>query len=65
MTDALMKYETIDRSQIDDIMAGKEPQEPEGWSDIEPSDSDDDSSVASEQTDAEEEKEQNHGMVEI
>ncbi len=33
MSDALMKFETIDRSQIDDIMAGKEPQPPEDWSD--------------------------------
>jgi len=33
MADALMKFETIDRSQIDDIMAGKEPQPPEDWSD--------------------------------
>lgn len=28
MADALMKWETIDRSQIDDLMAGKEPQPP-------------------------------------
>ncbi|VAX03525.1 Cell division protein FtsH [hydrothermal vent metagenome] len=33
MSDALMKFETIDRSQIDDIMAGKKPQPPEDWSD--------------------------------
>jgi len=33
MSDALMKYETIDRAQIDDIMAGKEPRPPEDWSD--------------------------------
>ena len=32
MADALMKYETIDRDQIDDIMAGREPREPKGWS---------------------------------
>ncbi len=42
MTDALMKYETIDRKQIDDIMAGKEPREPKGWSDSASSDSEDD-----------------------
>ncbi len=29
MADALMKWETIDRSQIDDLMAGKEPKAPE------------------------------------
>jgi cell division protease FtsH len=33
MADALMKYETIDSKQIDDIMDGKEPREPEGWDD--------------------------------
>jgi cell division protease FtsH len=31
MAEALVKYETIDKSQIDDIMAGKEPKPPEGW----------------------------------
>jgi cell division protease FtsH len=31
MADALMKYETIDTPQIDDIMEGKVPREPEGW----------------------------------
>ncbi|MFB3101412.1 MAG: ATP-dependent metalloprotease, partial [Gammaproteobacteria bacterium] len=33
MADALMKYETIDAAQIDDIMAGKQPKDPEGWDD--------------------------------
>jgi cell division protease FtsH len=33
MADALMKYETIDANQIDDIMSGKEPRAPEGWDD--------------------------------
>jgi cell division protease FtsH len=33
MADALMKYETIDASQIADIMAGKPPQAPDGWDD--------------------------------
>lgn len=33
MADALMKYETIDRLQIDDIMDGRTPREPEGWVD--------------------------------
>ncbi|MFO2166512.1 ATP-dependent zinc metalloprotease FtsH [Pseudomonas aeruginosa] len=31
MTDALMKYETIDSDQIDDIMAGRVPREPRDW----------------------------------
>src|SRR5215472_11792983 len=33
MAAALIKYETIDAEQIDDIMAGREPRPPEGWSD--------------------------------
>jgi len=31
MAAALIKYETIDEGQLRDIMAGKEPQPPEGW----------------------------------
>jgi cell division protease FtsH len=37
MADALMKYETIDRHQIDDIMEGREPRPPKGWGDSGPS----------------------------
>jgi cell division protease FtsH len=33
MAQALMKYETIDRYQIDDIMEGREPRPPKGWDD--------------------------------
>jgi cell division protease FtsH len=33
MADALIKYETIDSDQIDDIMAGKTPREPQDWDD--------------------------------
>ena len=33
MSEALMKYETIDSEQIKDIMAGRVPREPEGWTD--------------------------------
>ena len=33
MTEALMKYETIDSGQIDQIMEGKIPDPPEGWDD--------------------------------
>jgi len=36
MADALLKYETIDAPQIEDIMAGAQPREPKGWSDDEP-----------------------------
>ena len=33
MAEALIKYETIDASQIDDIMSGRQPRPPEGWDD--------------------------------
>ncbi len=33
MAKALIKYETIDSDQIDDIMAGKTPRPPQGWDD--------------------------------
>jgi cell division protease FtsH len=33
MTDALMKYETIDQAQIDQIMEGKVPDPPKDWND--------------------------------
>lgn len=33
MAEALMKYETIDTEQIDDIMEGKVPRPPSGWDD--------------------------------
>jgi cell division protease FtsH len=33
MADALIKYETIDSNQIDDIMEGKTPRPPSGWDD--------------------------------
>ncbi|MDC1033746.1 ATP-dependent zinc metalloprotease FtsH [bacterium] len=36
MADALLKYETIDAPQIEDIMAGAQPREPKGWSDDKP-----------------------------
>jgi len=31
MAEALMKYETIDTKQIDDIMSGRPPREPKNW----------------------------------
>jgi cell division protease FtsH len=37
MADALMTYETIDASQIDQIMAGQKPAEPADWHDDSPS----------------------------
>ncbi len=33
MANALMKYETIDKGQIDDLMAGRPAQDPEDWVD--------------------------------
>ncbi len=33
MAEALLEYETIDRQQIDDIMAGRKPSPPENWDD--------------------------------
>ena len=42
MSDALMKYETIDSVQIDALMEGKEPPPPKDWTDVsddEPKDS--------------------------
>ena len=33
MAEALLEYETIDRQQIDDIMAGRDPQPPKNWDD--------------------------------
>jgi cell division protease FtsH len=36
MADALMRYETIDAEQIDDIMSGRTPRPPQNWDDAEP-----------------------------
>jgi cell division protease FtsH len=36
MAEALIKYETIDSGQIDDIMSGKEPRPPADWDEDEP-----------------------------
>ncbi len=36
MAQALIRYETIDREQIDDIMAGRQPRSPADWDDSEP-----------------------------
>lgn len=40
MADALLKYETIDHDQIDQLMEGKVPSPPKDWSDNEPKDKD-------------------------
>jgi cell division protease FtsH len=36
MAEALIKYETIDSDQIDDIMSGKPPRPPADWDASEP-----------------------------
>ena len=46
MSDALMKYETIDKDQIADNMNGKTPQAPKGWDDSSPSSGSDSSNNA-------------------
>jgi cell division protease FtsH len=51
MADALMKYETIDSDQIDDIMSGKPPRQPEHWDDSEPTATPGDDSKGSKDTD--------------
>ena len=53
MAKALMEYETIDASQIDDIMAGKAPQPPAGWND---GDSSGGSSVTTDDNESDKEK---------
>ena len=53
MAKALMKYETIDITQIKDIMDGREPQPPSDWDDtVEPKRPDDDGSATAESDDA-------------
>jgi cell division protease FtsH len=52
MADALIKYETINGEQIDQIMEGREPDPPADWQDSEPgvSDSKDDASDTGDRT---------------
>ena len=38
MAESLIKYETIDNSQIKEIMSGKEPTPPEDWGSFKPLD---------------------------
>ncbi|MCK4743319.1 MAG: ATP-dependent zinc metalloprotease FtsH [Sulfuriflexus sp.] len=44
MAEALLKYETIDAKQIEEILSGKIPGPPQDWSDSDDSSSDDDTS---------------------
>ncbi|VAX00560.1 Cell division protein FtsH [hydrothermal vent metagenome] len=48
MTDALMKFETIDIDQIKDIMDGKDPRPPKDWGDDESSPNDSNSATTKE-----------------
>ncbi|MFT4517325.1 MAG: cell division protease FtsH [Gammaproteobacteria bacterium] len=50
MADALMKYETIDAKQIDEIMEGKIPSAPESWTDDDNSDTKGSSSTTTKET---------------
>ena len=50
MADALMKYETIDAKQIDEIMEGKIPSAPESWTDDDNSDTKNGGSAASKES---------------
>ncbi|KPJ67477.1 MAG: ATP-dependent metalloprotease [Coxiella sp. DG_40] len=34
MAEALITYETLDKNQIDDVIAGKKPRPPKGWSSV-------------------------------
>ena len=45
MSKALMDYETLDVSQIDDIMAGGEPRAPQSHKDSKPTNPDDKNKV--------------------
>jgi len=51
MADALMKYETIDHFQIDEIMEGKVPSPPKSWSDTPPSNGDSQPGATSKKSD--------------
>jgi cell division protease FtsH len=50
MANALMKYETIDSDQIDDIMSGKKPRPPKDWEEPEAGSSDDSGNRAVDET---------------
>jgi cell division protease FtsH len=56
MADALMKYETIDSSQIDSIMDGKVPGPPQDWTDDESNSTGSGGSNVSGETDANEDE---------
>jgi len=51
MTQALMKYETIDADMIDDLMSGKKVREPKNWIDIDDNDNEKPPSTKKEEVD--------------
>ncbi len=53
MADALIKYETIDSGQIEDIMNGKEPRPPKDWSEDDPASGSSEEDAGAHQADAE------------
>jgi cell division protease FtsH len=53
MAETLLKYETIDRMQIDDIMEGKHPRPPENWEDYPSSSGDDNNETPQEKAETE------------
>ncbi len=59
MTDALMKYETIDANQIDALMEGKEVPAPKDWVDLD----DDDDNTTSSTPDAKAKKDSGDGTI--
>lgn len=59
MSDALMKYETIDAEQIEDIMSGKEPREPKDWTKTSSNDNDGPSSGRAVKSESENTQNQN------
>jgi cell division protease FtsH len=62
MAEALIKYETIDTEQIEDIMAGRDPRPPSGWGD---DDMDSDDSVMPPQDEVSDSKDEEGGPGKI
>ncbi|MCU7959791.1 MAG: ATP-dependent zinc metalloprotease FtsH [gamma proteobacterium symbiont of Bathyaustriella thionipta] len=63
MAKALLKYETIDSEQIDDIMAGKTPKPPKGWDDVSSDGGDDDLSASSQDDNHDDKKKDDKGSI--
>jgi len=61
MAEALIKYETIDREQIKDIMEGRDPRPPAGWGGSEPKSPDGGAPAGAEDTASKESGSQDSG----